>query len=82
MAEGTWYVYHALLEVDPSAALYQRIARPDLGEVMLHCKVASFGTRGPVVIGSANLDAQSSDHNSESMLVIDDPEIRAQFDAM
>ncbi|HEY6035271.1 MAG TPA: phosphatidylserine/phosphatidylglycerophosphate/cardiolipin synthase family protein [Kofleriaceae bacterium] len=82
VAEGTWFVYHALLDVDPSAALYQRVARPDLGEVMIHCKVASFGTRGPVVIGSANLDGQSGEHNSEAVLVIDDPSLREQFDAM
>ena len=82
VAEATWFVYHALLDVDPSAALYQRVARPDLGEVMIHCKVASFGTRGPVVIGSANLDAQSGEHNSEAILVIDDPALRQRFDAM
>jgi cardiolipin synthase len=82
VAEGTWYVYHGLLEIDPAAALYQRIARPDLGEVMIHCKVASFGTRGPVVIGSANLDAQSGEHNSEGVLVIEDVQLRAAFDAM
>jgi phosphatidylserine/phosphatidylglycerophosphate/cardiolipin synthase-like enzyme len=82
VAEGTWFVYHALLDVDPSAALYQRVARPDLGEVMIHCKVASFGTRGPVVIGSANLDAQSGEHNSEAVLVIYDPALRQRFDAM
>lgn len=63
-------------------ALYQRIARPDLGEVMIHCKVASFGTTGPVVIGSANLDAQSGEHNSEAVLVIEDRALRRQFDAM
>ncbi|MEO8553592.1 MAG: phosphatidylserine/phosphatidylglycerophosphate/cardiolipin synthase family protein [Kofleriaceae bacterium] len=82
VAEGTWFVYHALLDVDASAALYQRVARPDLGEVMVHCKVASFGTHGPVVIGSANLDAQSGEHNSEAVLVIEDPTLRHQFDAM
>jgi phosphatidylserine/phosphatidylglycerophosphate/cardiolipin synthase-like enzyme len=71
-----------LLDVDASAALYQRVARPDLGEVMIHCKVASFGTAGPVVIGSANLDAQSGEHNSEAVLVIEDPDLRRQFDAM
>ena len=35
-----------------------------------------------VVIGSANLDGQSGEHNSEGVLVIDDPTLRAQFDAM
>jgi cardiolipin synthase A/B len=82
VAEGTWFAYHAMLDVDPAAALYQRIARPDLGGVMVHCKVASFGTRGPVVIGSANLDAQSAEHNSEGVVVIDDQVLRSQFDAM
>jgi cardiolipin synthase len=82
VAEGTWFVYRALLELDASAALYQRVARPDLGEVMVHCKVASFGTRGPVIVGSANLDAQSGEHNSEDVLVIEDGALRRQFDAM
>jgi phosphatidylserine/phosphatidylglycerophosphate/cardiolipin synthase-like enzyme len=82
VAEATWFVYHALLDVDASAALYQRIARPDLGEVMVHCKVASFGTRGPVVIGSANLDGQSGEHNSEGVLVIEDETLRREFDEM
>ena len=82
VAEATWFAYHAILDVDPGAALYQRIARPDLGEVMVHCKVASFGTRGPVIVGSANLDAQSGEHNSEGVLVIEDPALRARFDAM
>jgi phosphatidylserine/phosphatidylglycerophosphate/cardiolipin synthase-like enzyme len=86
VAEGTWFVYRALLELDASAALYQRLARPDLGEVMVHCKDASFGTRGPVIVGSANLDAQSGEHNgehnSEDVLVIEDGALRRQFDAM
>ena len=82
VAEGTWFVYHALLDIEPTVALYQRIARPDLGEVMIRCKVASFGTTGPVVIGSANLDAQSGEHNSEAILVIDDRTLRHQFDTM
>jgi phosphatidylserine/phosphatidylglycerophosphate/cardiolipin synthase-like enzyme len=34
------------------------------------------------VIGSANLDAQSGEHNSEAILVIDDPALRQRFDAM
>ena len=82
VAEGTWFAYHALLDLNRATALYGRVARPDLGEVMIHCKVASFGTRGPVIIGSANLDAQSGEHNSEGVLLIDDPEFRAKFDAM
>ena len=82
VAEGTWFVYRALLELDGSAALYQRVARPDLGGVMVHCKVASFGTHGPVIVGSANLDAQSGEHNSEDVLVIEDAALRRQFDAM
>ena len=79
---GTRSSYYALLDAEPTSALYERIARPDLGEVMIHCKIASFGTRGPVIIGSANLDAQSAEHNSESVLVIEDLELRARFDAM
>jgi cardiolipin synthase len=82
VAEATRFAYRALLELDPETALFERIARPDLGEVMIHCKVASFGTLGPVIVGSANLDAQSGEHNSEGVLVIDDPQLRKQIDAM
>lgn len=62
--------------------LYERKPRPDLGERMLHQKVASFGTHGPMVIGSANLDAQSFVHNGEAVVVVQDAELRRAFDAM
>lgn len=62
--------------------LLERIRRPDLGENMLHQKVASFGRYGPVVVGSANLDAQSFVHNGEVLAVIDDPAFRRRFDEM
>lgn len=62
--------------------LYERIPRPDLGEQMLHQKVASFGSFGPMVIGSANLDAQSFVHNGEAVVVVQDVQLRSDFDAM
>jgi phosphatidylserine/phosphatidylglycerophosphate/cardiolipin synthase-like enzyme len=62
--------------------LYERIPRPDLGEQMLHQKVASFGVFGPMVIGSANLDAQSFVHNGEAVIVVQDRALRADFDDM
>ncbi len=62
--------------------LYERIARPDLGESMLHQKVASFGSFGPMVIGSANLDAQSFEHNGEAVIVVQEGELRSAFDEM
>jgi phosphatidylserine/phosphatidylglycerophosphate/cardiolipin synthase-like enzyme len=72
--------YHHLLDASPRAALFEW--RPTPGRTTLHSKVASFGTCGPVVIGSANLDGLSSLHNSESVVLIDDPTLRAEFDAM
>lgn len=72
--------YHHLLDVSPRAALFEW--RPSAGRTTLHSKVASFGACGPVVVGSANLDGLSSLHNSESVVLIDDPAFRAAFDAM
>jgi cardiolipin synthase len=72
--------FDLLLEVAPSAALYEWQPQPGLGT--LHAKVASFGRCGPVIIGSANLDGLSSEHNTESVVLIYDPELRSQFDAM
>ena len=61
---------------------YERIPRPDIGEVMLHHKVASFGKSGPVIIGSPNLDAQSFVHNGEALAVIENAVFRKLFDQM
>ena len=82
VADASRFAYYAFLKLDAVVALFERRPRPDLGEHTLHSKVASFGRCGPVIVGSANLDAQSSEHNSEDILVIDDRELRAAFDAM
>ncbi len=74
--------FDLLLDVDPTAALFEWQPDLDTGLGTLHSKVASFGTCGPVIIGSANLDGLSSEHNTESVVLIYDPVIRAQFDAM
>ena len=76
------YQYRLLMRADEDVALYEWRHRPETGEATLHTKAAAFGHCGPVVIGSANLDGQSSEHNSESVLVIEDPELRAEFEAM
>ncbi len=75
-------VYERLLDVDPEVRLYEWRPQPELGRFTLHSKVASFGSCGPMIIGSANLDGLSSEHNSESVVLIDDPALRARFDAM
>ncbi len=62
--------------------LLERAPRPDIGEVTLHSKVASFGTQGPVIVGSANFDGQSQEHSTESIVIIQDPAFRRSFDAM
>ena len=82
LVDASRFAYSALLREDAVVALFERRPRPDLGETTLHSKVASFGTCGPVIIGSANLDAQSAEHNSEDVVVIDDPALRHAFDAM
>jgi cardiolipin synthase len=74
--------YDMLLKADPTAALFEWRPDHDAGLATLHSKVASFGRCGPVIIGSANLDGLSSEHNTESVVLIYDPELRSQFDAM
>ena len=81
VTEASRYVYARLLRVNPRAMLYEWIPRKNEGEFTLHAKVASFGVCGPALVGSANLDAQSSEHNSESVLLIYDQEFRKAFDA-
>jgi phosphatidylserine/phosphatidylglycerophosphate/cardiolipin synthase-like enzyme len=82
LVDASRYAYYALLETNAVVALFERRPRPDIGEHTLHSKVASFGTCGPFIIGSANLDAQSAEHNSESVVLIDDDRLRKSFDAM
>lgn len=74
--------YELLLRVDPTAALFEW--RPDSvrGQNTLHSKVASFGRFGPVIIGSANLDGLSAEHNTESVVLVYDEALRQEFDAM
>ena len=73
-------VYARLLQTSPTAALFEWV--PKQGLSTLHSKVASFGTCGPVIVGSFNLDGYSSEHNSESVVVVQDPTLRARFDQM
>ncbi len=82
VADAGRAAYLAFLEIDGILALFERLVRRDLGEGTLHSKVASFGTTGPIIVGSANLDAQSALHNSEGVLLVYDPAARAAFDAM
>ncbi len=71
--------YHHLIDASPRAALYEW--QPQEGRFTLHSKIASFGTCGPVIVGSANLDGLSSLHNSESVLLVHDAGLRAEMDA-
>jgi len=74
--------YESLLKQSTHAALFEWVSRPELGAATLHSKTASFGTCGPAIVGSANLDGQSSEHNSESVVMIRDPDFRREVDAM
>ncbi|MDG1483488.1 MAG: phosphatidylserine/phosphatidylglycerophosphate/cardiolipin synthase family protein [Myxococcota bacterium] len=76
------YQYRLLMRADEDVSLYEWQHRPETGEATLHTKAAAFGHCGPIIIGSANLDGQSSEHNSESVVVIEDPELRKEFEAM
>lgn len=73
-------VFDLLLKTSPTAALFEW--QPQPGLATMHSKVASFGRCGPVIVGSANLDGQSTEHNSESVVVVYDDELRVAFDAM
>ncbi len=79
VADASRAAYLALLELGGDVSLYEWRSRPQAGESTLHAKVAEFGACGPVIVGSANLDAQSSEHNGEGVLVIEDPALRARF---
>lgn len=82
LCDAARYSARELMKEGARFRLLERVRRPDLGENMLHHKVASFGLSGPVVVGSANLDAQSFVHNGEVLAIIDDPEFRRRFDDM
>lgn len=77
---GSRGAFDVLLDASQSAALYEWQPKPGLQT--MHSKLASFGTCGPVIVGSANLDGLSSNHNSESVVMVSDPAVRAELDAM
>lgn len=76
------HAYRSLVRINPEAGLYEWRPQEDQGWFTFHAKQAAFGVCGPVIVGSANLDAQSSEHNTESVVAIRDPRLRAEFDAM
>ena len=82
IVDASHFEFRRLLRIRPSAALFEWENDVAEGLGTLHSKVASFGTCGPVIVGSANLDAQSSEHNSESVVMIRDPQVRTAFDRM
>jgi cardiolipin synthase A/B len=74
--------YRRLSRLNPDLGLYEWLPQPDQGWFTYHAKQASFGASGPVIVGSANLDAQSSEHNSESVVAVRDAQLRVAFDQM
>ncbi len=80
VSQASRAAYAQLLRTDPHAALYEW--QPSPGLSTLHSKIASFGACGPAIVGSANLDGQSSERNSESVLIVSDPAFRRDFDRM
>ena len=69
--------FRRLLRLSPEAALYEWQVLP--GWETLHSKVAAFGDCGPVIVGSSNLDGLSIERNSESIVLIEDAALRAEF---
>jgi cardiolipin synthase len=61
------------------AAFYEWI--PAAGLQTLHSKFATFGTCGPVIIGSANLDGLSAEHDSEAVVMVEDVAFRREIAA-
>lgn len=76
-------IYPAYLKYK-TIAIYDWLGSPAMGVSSLHQKVYSFGEsdQDPFVIGSANMDIVSILRNSEDILLIQDPELKKQFDAM
>ena len=72
--------FRRLLRLSPEAALYEWQVLP--GWETLHSKVAAFGDCGPVIVGSSNLDGLSIERNSESIVLIEDAALRAEFQAI
>jgi cardiolipin synthase len=72
--------FRQLLRLSPEAALFEWQVQPRWET--LHSKVAAFGECGPVIVGSSNLDGLSIQRNSESIVVIEDDQLRADFQRM
>lgn len=80
IADASGAAYNALVRAGPGVTLHHWRVRP--GAETLHSKVASFGACGPVIVGSANLDGLSTEHNSEAVVLVRDSALRAAFDVM
>jgi phosphatidylserine/phosphatidylglycerophosphate/cardiolipin synthase-like enzyme len=79
LSEAAHYAALQIMKETENVHLYEWIPQPERGEQTIHHKVASFGRFGPVVVGSFNLDAQSAIHNTEDLVVIDEPVFRESF---
>jgi phosphatidylserine/phosphatidylglycerophosphate/cardiolipin synthase-like enzyme len=80
VAQGANWLYRVLQAACPPGALDIREwhGDPTRGVSSLHQKLALFGDKGPVLIGSSNLDVQSLKLNSEGVALIEDPAVREQ----
>ncbi len=82
LTDAAYFAAEEILRETDGVTIYEWIPRTDEGEHTMHQKVASFGHHGPIIVGSFNLDAQSSVHNTESFFIVDDPATRDAFDRM
>ena len=69
-----------IARVAPDSKFY--LWKPSPGFETLHSKFASFGSCGPVILGSANLDGLSAEHNSEAVVLIEDATFREEVSAL
>lgn len=71
--------FESIARVAPDARFY--LWNPTPSFQTLHSKFASFGACGPVILGSANLDGLSAEHNSEAVVLVEDEAFREEVAA-
>ena len=82
VARGAHHLYRELFSSCPEGSFEFYEWQGNDKASALHHKLAIFGKDGPVMIGSSNLDCHSLRHNSEGVVLIDDRQVRRDFDHM
>jgi cardiolipin synthase len=79
VVQASEIAFDSIARAAPDARFLHWVPSP--GMETLHSKFASFGACGPVIIGSANLDGLSAEHNSEAVVLIEDQAFREEVAA-